>query len=307
MMNKHFHLSVKNMRVMLSCLQNLFDLVRLVDPVSTSLLILDDDRHFHREPYTCFRIWDKPYRCSNCISMDACLHNTEKMKYEFVGKDVLCMTSRPIYLDMETQSVKVALELVCCVSDASFLHKPDGGKSMAELLDETSRQLYRDELTGAYNRRYFNEFRFLHKGQNRLSSQLALLLLDVHKFKAINDTLGHLFGDRVLQQVADTLQSKIRREDSLIRLGGDEFVIILTGCAEAEVLPKIVELQAAVSRIAFPESDGLQVTIDCGYAYTVHFQASQSFLASMVETADKWMYKNKKEAIQYITPPPASI
>jgi diguanylate cyclase (GGDEF)-like protein/PAS domain S-box-containing protein len=91
---------------------------------------------------------------------------------------------------------------------------------------EIERLAFTDPLTGLVNRR-----RFYDIGQNCLSEMLprmALIYLDLDRFKPINDTLGHNAGDELLIQVAARLRSCIRREDILARLGGDEFAILLT-------------------------------------------------------------------------------
>lgn len=302
-MKPPFHLSMETVKIMLPYLQDIFDVARIVDPTDTSIITLDENNHLHKEPYTCFHTWSKVCRCSNCASMDAFLSCCQKSKYEFIENNVFYMISRPVYLDTETRAVKVVLEIVSHVSDQLLLERKENGKSIAELVDETSRKLYQDELTGTFNRRYLNEFRFLQKGQNLLCDKIALLLLDVRKFKEVNDTMGHLVGDHVLIQVAKALRDNIRQQDSLIRLGGDEFVIILTGCNETEIIPKITSLKEEVGKIRYHGTNQSHVEIDCGYAYTESFKAEKNFLDDMLYIADKWMYKYKKGNIQYIPPP----
>ena len=90
-----------------------------------------------------------------------------------------------------------------------------------------------DGLTGLGNRRYFDEQlkRAMHNA-NRHHTQIGLVLGDLNKFKAINDTYGHSIGDQVLQQFANILRSCIRDSDSVFRFGGDEFAIIVEHASE---------------------------------------------------------------------------
>lgn len=86
---------------------------------------------------------------------------------------------------------------------------------------------YKDRLTNLWNRRYLyirlgNELKGL--GKNNV---LSLAIMDVDNFKSINDTFGHIFGDKVLKKVASVLQSSLRKKDILVRWGGEEFIIIL--------------------------------------------------------------------------------
>jgi diguanylate cyclase (GGDEF)-like protein len=85
-----------------------------------------------------------------------------------------------------------------------------------------------DSLTGIYNRHFFNEtFRREIQRAHRYGKSLSVLLMDVDNFKMVNDTLGHLQGDRVLKFISGILTTQLRRSDILARFGGDEFIVIL--------------------------------------------------------------------------------
>jgi len=83
-----------------------------------------------------------------------------------------------------------------------------------------------DELTGCYNRNYYEKFKNENFDSNRDDGKLGLVFVDVNNLKAINDNLGHKAGDKRIQEVAIFLKSNFRKEDIVIRLGGDEFVVI---------------------------------------------------------------------------------
>lgn len=90
-----------------------------------------------------------------------------------------------------------------------------------------------DGLTGLHNRRSFEEQLLRAISQcHRHDAELALMIIDLDHFKKINDTHGHLCGDQVLCQIADTISSTIRSSDNCFRLGGDEFAIILDSASE---------------------------------------------------------------------------
>ena len=94
---------------------------------------------------------------------------------------------------------------------------------------------YTDELTGLNNRRYFTEMLADHLFDNRGRSRLpALLLLDLDRFKVVNDTLGHPAGDELLKVVASRLQAAVPPESFVARLGGDEFAVIVSVRSDAE-------------------------------------------------------------------------
>lgn len=87
--------------------------------------------------------------------------------------------------------------------------------------------IHRDPLTGCYNRRYLSKLAEAHSYKGKRS---FILMIDVDKFKAVNDTLGHSAGDDVLKQIALIAMAAVRADDSVIRLGGDEFLIFLSDC-----------------------------------------------------------------------------
>ena len=98
-----------------------------------------------------------------------------------------------------------------------------------------------DVLTGALNRRQFDAYASRHLADfQRNQRPSALALIDIDDFKAINDSLGHAMGDRVLSELTLLIQNRIRKTDAVFRIGGDEFVVILVGIS-AESAEGVVE------------------------------------------------------------------
>ena len=98
-----------------------------------------------------------------------------------------------------------------------------------------------DVLTGALNRRQFDAYASRHLADfHRSQRPSALALIDIDNFKAINDSLGHAVGDRVLSELTLLIQKRIRKTDAVFRIGGDEFVLILVGIS-AESAKGVVE------------------------------------------------------------------
>ena len=277
--------TAKAMREMIRSLAPIFDVVRLVDPSDTAVLTLEEDGSLTRAPYSCFHVWNRDCRCRNCTSMQAASGNCRRTKYEFIRENVFYVVSQPLTLLLETERMEVVLEIVSHVSDQVLLERQEDGKTLLERMEEIQEKLYRDDLTRAFNRRYLNEFTFLHWNRGRGSSRVGLILLDLRQFKSVNDTQGHLAGDQILSPVADVLKEQVRAQDSVIRFGGDEFVVILTDCGEEVVLRKIEELRAAVTAVA---------TADFGYAYTDSFQPDHTCLSAMLDQADRRMYEEKR-------------
>lgn len=83
-----------------------------------------------------------------------------------------------------------------------------------------------DELTGCYNRNYYEKFKKENFDNNRDDEKLGLVFVDINNLKTVNDNLGHKAGDKRIQEVAIFLKSNFRKDDIVVRLGGDEFVVI---------------------------------------------------------------------------------
>ncbi|MCF7890759.1 diguanylate cyclase [Candidatus Bipolaricaulota bacterium] len=96
------------------------------------------------------------------------------------------------------------------------------------LEEDLRQQAIRDPLTGLYNRRYFNETlkKEVQKAK-RYDNPLAFLMIDVDRFKEINDRYSHQTGDEVLREVADLLEENVRSADTVVRYGGDEFLVMM--------------------------------------------------------------------------------
>jgi len=135
-----------------------------------------------------------------------------------------------------------------------------------ELVDQTQRlenQLFEDPLTRLYNRRFlFSQLGALVSGARRHARPLAVAMVDLDAFKAVNDTHGHDAGDEVLIAAAEALQRALRAEDVLGRLGGEEFLALLPD-TDADAAARTAErLRAAVAAAGGP----VAVTASVGWA-----------------------------------------
>lgn len=148
-----------------------------------------------------------------------------------------------------------------------------------------------DALTGCRNRRFFDDVigREIRR-HRRYRIPLSLVFVDVDRFKAINDTLGHEAGDRVLQRVALFLTHNFREADYVFRWGGDEFLILMS-CREEEARRKAEDLQDAFAASADVTElpPGVGLSIGC-----VEVPSKVTDIMALVKVADERMYGNKK-------------
>jgi diguanylate cyclase (GGDEF)-like protein len=147
-----------------------------------------------------------------------------------------------------------------------------------------------DPLTGCHNRRFFDQVvdRELQR-HARFKLPLSLLFVDINRFKAVNDTLGHEAGDRVLRYVASFLKRHIREADYVFRWGGDEFLVMIT-CLGEEAARKASRLKAAFD--AAPEAIDLPPGIGLSVGWT-EVPAGAKDLMPLVRQADERMYQDK--------------
>jgi len=144
-----------------------------------------------------------------------------------------------------------------------------------------------DNLTRIYNRMYLNEA--LHKEvehAKRYKKPLAIIIMDIDDFKQYNDNFGHLQGDVVLKQIANTLSKHLRGTDILARFGGDEFIVILPE-TDQEGLQTVAEKLGKAIRAQTFHGESVGVSIG-----TASFQPEWSS-TQLVEQADRDMYQRK--------------
>jgi diguanylate cyclase (GGDEF)-like protein len=162
-------------------------------------------------------------------------------------------------------------------------------------LRETLRnQAIRDCLTGLYNRRYLEETleRELSRAK-RKDKPLGIIMLDLDRFKQLNDTYGHEAGDHVLRTLGDLLQSHVRASDIACRYGGEEFVLILPEADAAVTFNRAEELRLAVEALpVFYRGQQLGVTISLGVAVRPQHGDSGE---TLLRAADQALYAAKEQ------------
>jgi len=150
-------------------------------------------------------------------------------------------------------------------------------------------QAIRDPLTGAFNRRHLHACLALAIERRRRTGEAAsLLLLDVDRFKAINDAVGHPAGDRVLKAIVSLVGRRARKVDVLFRLGGEEFALLLAGATLPDAAAVAEDLRRSVE--AAPLVDGRSVSVSIGLC-DLHDSHS---VETWIEETDAALYRAKR-------------
>ena len=174
---------------------------------------------------------------------------------------------------------------------------------------ETLRDLAaRDPLTGLWNHNSIIELLESEIARaDRQGSCVGVVLADIDHFKAVNDTFGHLAGDRVLRKAAEAMRSSIRPYDAIGRYGGEEFVIILPGCDELNAISHSERLRQNCSNVA-TESADKHVPITASFGVTVVAANCRVGADAAIQAADAALYaakRNGRNRVEFLAPSPS--
>ncbi len=150
-----------------------------------------------------------------------------------------------------------------------------------------------DALTGTYNRRsYEDSLKAELERTKRYSSPLSIVMLDIDYFKKINDTHGHIAGDRVLQFLGSTLKECLRPSDIVCRYGGEEFSILLTEADRSAALTTAERLRSVIEETAIPVDDNLSLKITCSFGIA-EYNNQIANADAFINMADEALYQAK--------------
>jgi diguanylate cyclase (GGDEF)-like protein len=152
------------------------------------------------------------------------------------------------------------------------------------------KEIYRDELTGCYNRRYMHHWLESEtKRAHRFDTKFALLLIDIDDFRNVNNNYGHLEGDRVLVRFAEFLHENVREVDSIVRFGGDEYIVLMPNSHAKGAM----ELgQRIIDALGAAEIRGHKVHCSIGFSV---FPDDATKADALLHHADSLMYQAKQQ------------
>jgi diguanylate cyclase (GGDEF)-like protein/PAS domain S-box-containing protein len=164
---------------------------------------------------------------------------------------------------------------------------------------------YHDALTGLPNRTLFmDRLATALAGARRRSEKVAVLFLDLDRFKTINDSLGHSFGDQMLKVVAERLKECVREQDTVARVGGDEFLVMLTGVKNgAEAMAAARRMMSAMARTVIVHDRPLSTSCSIGISI---FPEQGTDGETLIKNADAAMYCAKDDGsnkVRHFTDP----
>ena len=190
---------------------------------------------------------------------------------------------------LETADGEHIKELINCMDSGWSLDEAQHDK-LIDMFVNYNDKLYRDAVSDAYNRRYYED----ELKEKKINAGVALLDLD--DFKLYNDTYGHSAGDMVLYTVVDVICKNIRKSDKLIRFGGDEFLLVMPDIDEDTFTNKLDTIQERVHSERIHGYSNLRLSISAGGVMCIG-----ETIGAAVERADKLMYQAKVNKNRVIT------
>lgn len=245
----------------MACLRRIYASVRLLDPKTLA-----------EEP--CYPPWKNVHPCTSCVGREAMAGRCQCSKLETLGSSLYQVTARYVEVDGKPYVMEMILPL-----DAS-----------ARSTLRSNELVYRDALTGAYNRRFYEE-ELKHKYLNA-----GVAMIDLDDFKLCNDTYGHSAGDAALRLITSIIHRCIRSTDMLVRYGGDELLLILPDISAEAFVRKLKDINKRLFAAHLPEFEKMHVSASIGGVMAAGIPISDA-----LPIADKRMYLAKRRKNTVVT------
>lgn len=274
--------------------KKLYDVIRLVDPINNKVIdCYPNNLIENKKSLDCYKFWNKDAACENCTSLNAYIENDTFYKVEVKDDELYMVVSSPFEINATTYVV----ELIKNITTTGYFKDNDYDDSFKNLFTIISDLLHKDDLTGAYTKKFM--YASLTKELDTTSksySFLSVMMLDIDFFKKVNDTYGHLLGDEVLKDFVKVVSSCIKDENALLgRFGGEEFILILKHDDVDKIKFLGNTILASVENHLFKYDDiSLKLTCSLG-VYTVSTKDWEPItMEDIINISDRNLYSAKK-------------
>jgi two-component system, cell cycle response regulator len=276
----------------------------------SSLIIVDDDPVFLTMLENGLSLGG--YRCEMATSALNALERIQHTQFDILLTDIAMPGMQGFDLAIQAKHLRPDIAIIIMtgyIDDFSydkaieagasdFIKKPFTLKELIARIEHVKMNEYMrtvsftDELTGLYNRRgFFTLVDHLLKVAKRQENKFFMLYGDLDNLKVINDTFGHLVGDKALTDAAKILKDNFRESDIIARIGGDEFVVMPIGSDGAEVHVLLDRLQRKIED--YNRNNILPYELSLSIGITFFDPQHPCSIDSLLSQADKSMYENK--------------
>lgn len=278
-------ITMKELRERMSVFETVFDVVRLLgeDELDEKSLadmgFVDCDTHCR-----CYERWNHDVPCDNCVTLRAFNEKRRASKAEMIDGKAYEVVADYI----EADGKPYVLELIKEIEDSDSLKK--GDDNILDRRREYFEKTYADVLTGAYNRRYYEDK--VKTG----AVQAGVAMIDLDDFKIYNDMYGHDAGDRILAAVTKEMKKCLRATDKLIRYGGDEFLVVMPDIRKEGFETVLHAMMKHVQNCEIAGYAAVRVSVSIGAA-----MCDDGKIEEAVSRADKLLYRAKKKKDDLVT------
>ncbi len=279
-------MTVQEAKEMIQQLRKVFSIVRLLDPVQH--IEIDPDKMQEDttpQSHQCYDFWKKGKCCTNCIAKMVSETEPQKTRLEIMDSTMYQIIAK--YVEINDKAY--VLELVNAL-DQTVVTDKNSWKPLRSEIADYDKELYIDALTGAYNRKYYED-----KLKNT-NTPSGVAMIDMDDFKLCNDLYGHQAGDAALRTLSKVILRNIRRSDKLIRYGGDEFVLIMPGITETMFDRKLQHILTTIRNHKIPGYAQAALSVSIGGVLS----RGESIDAA-VRRADSMMYRAKLQKNEVVT------
>lgn len=258
-------------------LRQIFPIVRLLEETAIPENSEDIPSGETAEGCQCFAFWNKTIPCANCISREALRTKGQLVKIEFLDDEIYQVIAKYVEVDGQPCVIEMLEPL-----DEETLMDSEGREKLMKRLSGYDDKLYRDALTGVYNRRFYEE-RVRH-----MTRRAGVAMIDLDDFKLYNDAYGHNAGDMVLDKIVGIIQSDIRKTDMLIRIGGDEFLLVLPEISEGAFEIKLRRIRQHINEAKIAGFSQIKLSVSIGGV-----MSNGETIEETLKRADRLMYQAK--------------
>lgn len=241
----------------------------------------------------CFQVWSRNCACRNCVSRLAVDENRPIIKMETTQDNrIFLIESVPL----RELGDHYAMELIREVTDNLLFTDPDHKNNvmLTDIIYKMNELSTHDSYTGLYNKRFMEHELKRDISEWKEEKPLTIALLDIDQFKAVNDTYGHLMGDRVILALSEALKACAESHNGwACRVGGDEFLIAFNGLNQDQAAQVIQTFRQEMAQLQFSEATrNYHMSISVGIAeYKPEIQDWETWFT----LADQAMYQNKQK------------
>lgn len=278
-MDSNIKLTTKQAEEKMKIYREVFDVVRIIKSTDIRRMKCGQEPELNENMCRCYDFWNKDKQCENCVSEKALTQKKQYTKLECLENDVYQIIAK--YLEID--GVPCVMEMIHRLDNENLIDN-DGRRILMNNLTGYKNELYRDPLTGVYNRRYYED------NIKDLNENAGVAMIDLDDFKLYNDFYGHNAGDMALETIVSAIKKCIRSSDKIIRLGGDEFLLVLPGIHTNIFNKKLQQIRTRIKEAKVDGYSKIRLSVSIGGVMT-----HNETIESAMYRADKLMLQAKSQ------------